>query len=506
MADNNIDDWQEVDDWEEVNDWEEAPSQPDPNEMSAGAALLQGAGQGISAGWGDELTATAGAAWDKYFGGNKSDLSYADLYKARRDAIRRRDKSAEEQHPTAFTTGQVGGALASAVVPAGGLAKGAGWAKNVGAGMLSGAGTSEAESLPELAEDTAEGGALGFGLGALFGGAGKVGNKIAGKFKKVAEDQAVDSLGPMLADEKALANKGLRDQLGRELLDEGVTTFGSSPAKQADRLAPLLSKKGQVIGEIRDTVDKQARKAAQAGDELGAVNRQVDFNSALAKRAERAGKAAKEGTTKDVDVAKEVAKEAAHMGDIPLRSLRDTGKIVKKLGDQIPFHKHVSEWGADDLARYQVYKNLQRQMDGKIRGFTDRFDEYQDAKNMFGMFKDGEKIAEKAAMRGKGDLAPGLKDLVTAGGGNKNLVDKIVDATTLKFVRDRGHSMIAKTADTAYKLLSTSPEVMGKYNGPLTQALKRGNKAFFTTHMMLMNQDPEYAEMVQQMTPEDTDG
>ena len=422
--------------------------------------------------------------------------SLLEVYRAMRDKRRGINKEAEEANPKSYTAGQVvgGGITAFSPVKA---AKVPGWLANLGLGGTVAAGHSEAETLPELAEDTAKGAAMNFGFGAGFGALGKGANKVSQGFKKTAEKNAVDSLAPMLSNEKAMATKGLRDKLGRELLDEGVTKFGASPAKQADALGPLLSKKGKLIGNIRDSVDDQASRLAKSGDSIAADARRVDFDTALAKRAERAKKAAVGGSMEEKNMVKALGKNVDSMSEVPARSLKDSSKAMSKLDNQIPWHKPEAEWTPSQRALAQVRRNLSKQMDGKVRGFTGKFDEYQDAKQTFGLFKEGEKIANQATLRGKGDLVPGLKDLMLSNAATKDGLSAIPSAIATKIVRDRGHAAVAKTADVAYKLLNTTPEVMGKYNGPLMQAMKKGNKAFLATHLILMNQDPEYKQLVE---------
>lgn len=441
--------------------------------------------------------------------------SLLEVYKAMRDKRRGINKEAMEENPASYMAGGLAGGVASgvagkAVAGAGraatGLSKLPGWLANSSLGGLFGLGQSEAEDLEGMAKDTGKGALTGFGVGAASGALSKGINAGANKLKGIAENQAVESLGPMLADKRALATKGTTQAMGRELLDEGVTKFGSSPSAQAERLGPLLAKKGETIGNIRSSVDQQAKALAKAGDNLGADARRVDFDTALGKVAERTQKATKGQHGKVHATAKAVDRDAKLMSEVPMRSLEKTAETLKKLGDDIPWHKKAAEWTPEELAMAKIYKNLARQVDGKIRGFTNKFDEYQAAKDSFGLFKDGEKIANTAAMRGKGDIVPGLRHSILASGGQSNILERLPGAMALKFLGDRGHAMVAKTADTTYKLLSTSPEVLGKYNAPLTAAMKRGEKAFLATHAMLINSDPEYAEMVNKMTPEDTDG
>ena len=517
--------------WDDTEPVEDVPSFDDTQEIEApkeAPGKLESAFRGgidfASGGFSDELGGAIEAAGSvvglRGLGENELQMprgetpeekkqSLLEVYKAMRDKRRGINKEALKASPKSYMAGGLAGGLASgaAMKVAGatgsaltGLGKLPGWIANTGAGGLFGLGQSEAEDVEGLAKDTATGAATGFGMGALFSGAGKVANSTAQGSKKVAEKNAVDSLAPMLADEKAMANQGVRDKLGREILDGGVTKFGSSPGKQAERLGPLLEEKGKRLGAIRDSVDKQASKFAKAGDNVAADARRVDFDTALAKRAERAAKASKGGTDLEKSYVKSLDKNVASMSEVPSRSLKDTSEAIQKMDKkQIPWKKAEADWTPEQQAVAEIRRNLAKQMDGKIRGFTKDFDEYTDTKEMFGLFKRGEELANTATMKGRGGLVPGLKDMVTASAATKDGMKAIPGMFAAKIVRDRGHAMIAKTADVAYKTLSTSPEVLGKYNGPLMRAMKKGEKAFLATHAALINTDPEYKQLVESM-------
>ncbi len=52
-------------------------------------------------------------------------------------------------------------------------------------------------------------------------------------------------------------------------------------------------------------------------------------------------------------------------------------------------------------------------------------------------------------------------------------------------------------ADKAYEALVSAPEKLGKYQGVLRQAANKGPKAFVLYHHMLMNNDPEYRQLME---------
>lgn len=537
MANDNIDDWEDVaiDDWEDVDSDDEFvsadPVNPEPkeNKITEGESWLRGHAQGGTSNWAGELSALANAAVDKVQASDapaivlpggvpvspailrrlagvkkRGDISWEDSYRTHKDAIDARDAEAKKQNPKAYTTGEVTGSINLAMAPG---VRGIGGAiGNTTMGALDAAGRTEGETVSERARDVFTGGAMGFGFGAIGGLLGRGMNGVSKLAKEGAETQATNSLGPMLADEAAMAAKGTKKALGRELLDEGVTGFGTGPRKQAERLAPILEGKGQRIGAIRQSVDDQADELLKAGDMVGADSLRVDFDNRLAQLADNTDKAAVGGTSIERKIASHVGKEAENLSEVPLRSLNKTAEAIRKIDAQLPKGgRDFSDWTPKQRALYKVRKSLADQMDEKIKAATKDFDEYQTLKDQFGMLKGGQSMANTSAMKGKDSLLPGLRDSIIASGTSRGGADFLPKLMAAKVVlSSRGNAMAAKTLDGVYKTLSTNPEVMAKYASPLGQAIKKGHTAYIATHIALMNKDPEYAKLAESVTQETT--
>lgn len=236
----------------------------------------RGLAQGATLGFFDEIQAGVRAPF--------SDQTYAQL----RDEYRQGDKIAEEANPWTYKGAEFGGGIGTAFVPGLGIAKaakGATAAMTLGKeallgaklGAAAGAGYSQKETLPELAEDTIHGGITGGALGAGFNVAGKALSATA----KPALNQLRQSFDPTVQRMLALGAKardltGIRggrvedavekaNQLGLFKAEEGmlppnltelVTRMESMRASAADGMSDVFSKvKGQRVG-VDDVIDE----------------------------------------------------------------------------------------------------------------------------------------------------------------------------------------------------------------------------------------------------------
>jgi len=156
------------------------PTEDKSKDWSKLQSAGQGALQGATAGFSDELGGVEGAIQDKLLG-NPSKKSLKDLYTEYRDLQRNRNKQAEEANPGSYLAGNVAGGVGAGIAAPGLLAPKT-VAGAAGLGAAAGLGTSDADltnpslqSVGQAAKDTA----LGAGLGAAAGAVGqKIGNAL----------------------------------------------------------------------------------------------------------------------------------------------------------------------------------------------------------------------------------------------------------------------------------------------------------------------------------------
>lgn len=182
-------------------------------ESTSMQAALSGAAQGLTFGFSDELGAAADVAADYLT--NKPVDNIADRwrqYQKEREAVNLKQ---EEEHPWAYTGGNIAGSIAPALIPGLGVAGEAmtlGKAAKAGAvyGGLSSLGTSKADvsNIKELGKDVATGTAAGAITGGLLHG---IVNKIP--------DAGHDLTKQMTSDNDYLSKLGLSYRLGQR----GVT-------------------------------------------------------------------------------------------------------------------------------------------------------------------------------------------------------------------------------------------------------------------------------------------
>lgn len=221
-------------------------------------ALARGVGQGATLGFADEMAGGVGGASD-YLGAKlRGDQAvFGELYTKNRDESRALDAKYRAAFPKEFTGGEIGGGALLSLAPGVGALNAAKTARQAIAGgtalgMLTGAGSSEADSLEGVAKDTAIGGTLGGGLGGLaHGGAkavGAVGRYAEGKLSAVAE-----KLKAMGVDVESAITRTGRSEAGNAATDA---------YKQASHMRNFVPESEWTPAE-RELVDKLEKELGQ---------------------------------------------------------------------------------------------------------------------------------------------------------------------------------------------------------------------------------------------------
>jgi hypothetical protein len=185
----------------------------------------RGAMQGASLGFADEATGAVKAGIGA-LQGEKPSLK--ELYQQYRDIERKKNEDAQAQNPKSYMAGNIGGGVATTLIPGLNIAKGATLANaaiKAGAiGAATGLGSSDADltkgDVGGAAIDTAVGGALGAGAGAI-------GQKIG----QALTPEATQARASMQAI-KALGGKAIPDNapIGQAVLNQGALPFMSGAA------------------------------------------------------------------------------------------------------------------------------------------------------------------------------------------------------------------------------------------------------------------------------------
>jgi hypothetical protein len=507
------DDWQEVplDDWEEVK----TPRL----ETGVGDAFVRGAAQGASLGFADELTAAVGAAKDAI----TSPVDYGIAYEGWKSAIRRKDKEASDDQPLAYGAGTVTGGVGTAFIP--GMA-GTGVAKAAGMGAASGAGFSEADptksydDLKDFAGDVALGGALG-GVGQaasnkLLPLLGKAAGKVPEKLSGMAERQAFKAAAG--TQEKAYdeaVRKGIVNRVGRDLLDDGIVTFGANARGIAERADAARGAVGSEIDDLLRSIDDKGLPLA-------------DGSNIATKVREYAAKIDAPNTRSTFDMLAKQADEFESMGRMPLTEAqrlknsykwdpRDpqtmaigkeaSNELKRILGDELEDGVRVSARvrparAAEELATgsgpTQITEIPGSAVLKEATSADDALTRYLGLKEKYGSMATAKKAAEKLANRQEKNRLFSLTDYLAGGigGGLAGMNPAAAGAAAVgnKVLRERGPASLAVGLDKVSKILSSAPDALGKYASVLKKAAERGSLG--VTHAILMQQDPEYQALV----------
>lgn len=185
------------------------------------------------------------------FTGDIGPTEASDLYKEVRDEARAREKLAMETHPKTYMAGTAVGGMAIPGGITGQVGRGAGFGKNVlkGAmtggtlGGVSGFGTSEAETLPELAIDTV----TGMGAGTLAGlafpalqGSVTGGLNLAKTSGNFLFGKPIEALKKEAQGTK-LFGEGAATTIGKQMTETGKKV-GTQMQNRAARLAKLKNR------------------------------------------------------------------------------------------------------------------------------------------------------------------------------------------------------------------------------------------------------------------------
>lgn len=215
-----------------------------PAKTSGVESFARGAAQGISLGFADELAGVVESAMS------------AKSYRQARDESRANYARAQEDNPITYGAGELGGGVATALLPVGVASMAArGLAGAAALGGAAGAGMSEADltegDVGGLARDTA----LGAGAGALTHGAltlaGKAARAVAPRARAAAEEYARSPTKDLLG--------GVgKSTLGRAALGAA----GGAYSGDEDRIENAL--KGAALGVAIPAAHRAASKALKA--------------------------------------------------------------------------------------------------------------------------------------------------------------------------------------------------------------------------------------------------
>ena len=460
-----------------------------PSALEAG---IQGAFEGASLGWRDELAGALEAGGQflgvKGLGGKFSDIGLQDsisadqLGKVYEETKQRRERELskiQEAQPEAFLAGNLAGGLATSFAVPNPATLGGRIAMGAGTGALAGAGQAD------------EGKALqGAALGGLVGGAvvpaaEKVGSllsagaqKLSPKFSDAAETLAEKSTG---ATGKEL--QGFKSGTGRFLLDKGIIKFGDSAENIAQRAGDAMDVAGGIMDDVLKELDSKGVTISQ--DNIVTLLEQR--LSAMKDNASLAPAARQLQSVIDDIINTGKSEISPILAEETKRGFRKIAKFNKGTD--------VGEAGREAYGAYQHSVE-----DAAQKLSPELAEQFKNVKQTWGTLAPVELAATRRTATLQQSPIGGLLDVATANAGSiGGLPGMAASAASRRIIAPRVSSSTAVTFDAIGKLLKAAPEKLGKYHRILNNSAERGINSVAITDYLLSQQDPEYREMKRQL-------
>lgn len=366
-------------------------------------SALRGAAQGASLGFADEIVGGV-----KAFGKDMVDAvtgkgSADGDYKQFRDEYRQADKSAKDENPASYTSGEIGGGLATVFIPGMGVVKGAkilNLAKQGAAiGGVAGAGYSESGDLSGIAKDAAVGAAIGAAAPYALKGAGKVIKGAGRGAKNSAERFAARAVGAERGTIKKYGADKVQ-QAGRYALDNKIITPINSTddlisRNNATKSAAMNTRKAayeQIDDAGRSTFTPLEVAEQVESKVIGELNRKHNDTQTLIKKlepelenilsrgnepipmveaqvlVERLGKKAKFDTSRSNE-ANELAKDIYHTVRRAINDAAEKGSESINLGDVVK--KANKDFSSAKVVEALLENKHAREQGNKLFSLTD---------------------------------------------------------------------------------------------------------------------------------------
>lgn len=530
------------------------PNQPfesisDVSQLESG---LRGVAQGATLGFSDEIAGGLEALKDVAL----TDKQFSDLeqlYLKHRDESRKANKLAQEQNPISYGAGEVGGSLATAVVPGLNTAKlgtlGARVAANAGLGAVAGLGMSDADNAAELAKDSIKAAALSGGLtygiekaspyvkkGLDYVGdkASELGDDVAKKVGKGVFGVDEKATENYLAHSKDVNNAYSLGELADSVLNKTDET--STLNEMRKRASELSSKSWEALkkessipkNDILQAIEDGQNSLLINGNVIGKAQERAYNNlNDLSKQILHLPKDIDEPTLKQIiqNLDENINWNNPEMGPTNnvLKNLRTF--IDTKLKTQNTNYKNAMEKVEDVTKSLQqvksVFENRQNpenydKFNKAVKNLINKDD--MSAANLavdkiekhtgYDLRKDIVDAWTKAQFE-KGDVNGSRKTLLggmvgTAGGtvlGNPVLGGAV--GSSVGYTADRyAGPIFKKLLDgkiNAQEYSSLIAPKLGKFANPIMEAAKRGNQALASTHFILSQTNPEYRKKIREI-------
>lgn len=483
-------------------------------------------------------------------------------YVKERNESRRLDKLAKSQHPWWYGLGQVGGGAAASFIPgirAAGPGIGAAIESGAIQGGLTGFGSSEGESLGQLANDAAlgagaggAGGAIGYGIGKGIGAirenipegvasyAQNTSDDMAERIRDYADIKAAKGMGVT----KRFLNKpeGLdkAKEIGRYGLDEGIISGLASPETMAQRNESALNGFMQQRQPIYDIVDDAGASTLNAGNvakgvesELGGFNQESPLNRGMVKTLkDRLQAIGMRG--EDINEIVNLPPEQLSAIDqylnvqppVPIQKVVPVGKKNislnegQKLVEELKQGAHWSGIGnqsPEEILAQKIYmktrdalNNAAEESANKL-GISGAGDLVRNLNKKYSIGLNADTVIRNKLSSEIGNKSFGLTDTMLGAGelaSENPSLGKIGTLLGIKKASEKyGNQVLAQGADKLADIVAKAPQTLGRYSGVLQNAAQRGGQSLAITNYVLQQSDPEYRKHINNIfdIPQDSD-
>lgn len=506
--------------------------------ISAEESALRGAGQGATAGFGDEasgaLEAGTGAAQslvtgENAFGDQGHLAGLQNLianYQRARDTQRGQNLAAAQANPKSYLTGQIAGGIplgmatgaageaamgGTVAAPLTGLkAIGASALTNGAQGAATSVGLNNSSNPADLIKDAAKTGILSAGIGAGFTGGGQVIQAAGRGGQNLADYGTIQALGQKSSIVKNLVNQDEISPLAQWARDKGIVGFTSTPKSIAAATKSGLQDTGEAIGGFDQKIDQIIEGLKQTDPEK--YTSIMESKSNIPQQLEDTIIAKLSGNPNTIDFAEgPIQKSVSNFervygnGPQPMDVLRD---FKSGLRDNVNFNT-----APEGLPK--AYAGLANTVEQKMANIVDQAEnagnpglsqQYQTLNKDYGNYAASRGLSADQALRNQRNNALGLSSLATGNMFSKSAdssleggIKGILGAITYKTLQSRGMSVASTVLDKVSKAITETPQVLGPYSQVLTQAAQRGPSALAVSHYVLSESDPKYRDAINQL-------
>jgi hypothetical protein len=341
-----------------------------------------------------------------------------------------------------------------------------------------------------------------------------VASPLANSFRKFAEQRAVKATtGESISALRKLTKTTLQDagdiekaeraisRVGSDVLDEGSIKALSTVEDIAPRLSESRKKYGAMIGEVGAQVDKINPKSVDAKKIADKI---TDFANSIP------------GTSAGKRLQEKLIDEAANFETLGKMSFED----AQKFKNQFKFKPQDADaLISNQDATNSIKRIISKEMDDAVEkvGGKELAEKYATAKSKYDAFKSSSSAATDRVQKNLSNrfispsdygvgIGTGFLSSVGSEGSEeskiKNIAIGALGAMGHKFLRTRGSSLSAVTANSISNTLKKSPDFVKKYGEVIAGAASKGPVVLNSTHRYLMQNNPDYKKEIEKNTNE----